>query len=74
MLDSTDIQKLARKHGVSGDPAAIVALVRAVEHLTVGAIVTRAAISFANRYPFDFRAILRLGTSTPGAPLPCVPV
>lgn len=48
MLDSTDIQKLARKHGVSGDPAAIVALVRAVEHLTVGAIVTRAAISFAN--------------------------
>ncbi|OBR53966.1 hypothetical protein [Paraburkholderia tropica] len=48
MLDGTDIQELARKHGVSGDPAAIVALVRAVEHLTVGAIVARAAIGFAN--------------------------
>ncbi|MBN3813431.1 hypothetical protein [Paraburkholderia sp. Ac-20347] len=48
MLDDTDIQERARKRGVWGDPAAIVALVRAVEHLTVGAIVTRAAISFAN--------------------------
>ncbi|MBU9210897.1 MULTISPECIES: hypothetical protein [Burkholderiaceae] len=48
MLDDTDIQELARKHSVSGDAASIVALVRAVEHLTVGAIVARAAIGFAN--------------------------
>jgi hypothetical protein len=43
MLDASEINALAEKDGVTGDA---LNLVREVEHLTVGAVIARSALSF----------------------------
>lgn len=43
MLDASQIEALADKHGVTGD---VLKLVREVEHLTVGEIIARSALCF----------------------------
>lgn len=43
MLDASEIKALAEKYGVTGD---VLSLVREVEHLTVGAVIARLALSF----------------------------